>query len=648
MMGREIKIALAGQPNVGKSVVFHQLTGIGVMISNYPGTTVDINRGKTHFRGQRVEIVDLPGTYSLDATSIDQEVAIRVLLEERPDVVIDIVDATNLERNLYLTFQILELGIPTVVALNQVDRARRLGVDINVKLLEHRLGVPVIPTIATKGEGIGKLAEKATEVACKKKPAFEVIYDRHIEKAIKPLMGKLKRARKKPPLPERAIAVQLLVDNPVIAEKCEKETVDLAKELGQELATIHGEPTEVHIARDRYGHAGIIAKEVVTEIPVKVPFLERLGEVTARPVIGLSSVFLVIALMYFTVFVFGGFLEELVTSGYEALIIPIFVGIADQYSLSAFMRAILLEGFGVGIEAALGIVIPYILTFYIVLGIMEDIGLLARLAFVADGVMHKIGLHGRTMVPLLLGCGCNVPAVLATRILESRKARIMTAILISLAVPCSAQTAIILGLVGRYAGLGWMILLYAFLMALLVIVGRILFALLPGEEVGLTMEMPPYRIPQSKPILMKTYLRIRSFLFIALPIMLGGSILLIIFREMGLFDPVIAASAPLMNTLLGLPSLVAIPLFYGILRKEMTLEMLVVLFGTTSFSEIFTPRQMFVFSLVTALYMPCVATCAALWREFGTKRMILMTCLSLIVAFSLGGLVNHVFLTLGL
>ncbi|MFQ6086078.1 MAG: ferrous iron transport protein B [Candidatus Bathyarchaeia archaeon] len=420
-----MKLALAGQPNVGKSVIFHRLTGLGVIISNYPGTTVDITRGVTHFRGQRVEIIDLPGTYSLEATSIDQEVAIRVLLEEKPDVIINIVDATNLERNLYLTLQILELGIPAVIALNQMDRARKLGIEINVELLERKLGVPVVPTVATKGIGIGKVAEMALKAVRSERTEFKVRYDSHIEDRISKLTERLKGSRKRPPIPLRTIAVQLLGNNRVIAEKCEDG-----------------------VARDRYGQAGIISKGVTTEKAVKVPLLERLGEITSQPVIGLLSVFLVLAIIYFAVFILGGLLEGLITTGYQTYVTPTLVNLVSHYGLSGLIESILLEGINTGILSALAIIVPYILTFYLVIGLLEDTGLLARLAFLLDGVMHNIGLHGRAIIPMLLGCGCNVPAILSTRTLGSGKARLLTAVLISLAVPCSAQTAVILGLLG--------------------------------------------------------------------------------------------------------------------------------------------------------------------------------------------------------
>jgi ferrous iron transport protein B len=305
------------------------------------------------------------------------------------------------------------------------------------------------------------------------------------------------------------------------------------------------------------------------------------------------------------------------------------------------IREILKYSLVLGIEAGLTIAIPYILTFYLTMAILEDIGYLPRMAYLMDKLMHRIKLHGKSIVPMFLGFGCSVPAILATRILQNKKERIITSILILL-IPCSARTAIILGMVGNYVGILYALLIYIFILFLIFIVGRILGRIVPGESTGLIMEMPPYRKPLLNAILKKTWIRLKDFILIAFPLLIIGSGVLGALKETNLIYALVIPMRPLISGWLMLPDVAGIGLLYGILRKEMALEMLMVLAGNENLLSFMTPMQMFVFSFVSAIYVPCIATIAVLAKEFGWKKAILASLLTITIALFIGGIIARV------
>jgi ferrous iron transport protein B len=295
------------------------------------------------------------------------------------------------------------------------------------------------------------------------------------------------------------------------------------------------------------------------------------------------------------------------------------------------------EGFFWGVGAAVTIVLPYIVPFYILLGILEDSGYLPRAAFLMDNLMHKIGLHGKAFIPLLLGFGCNVPACVGCRIMETDRERFLAGFVVTL-VPCAARTVIILGLVGRYLGLAAALALYLLDLCFVFVLGRLAFRVLPGEPMGLIMEMPPYRTPAVKSVLNKTWVRTKDFVYVAFPFIIGGSVLLQLLSATGLISVLADLMSPLTTSWLGLPPVAGIPLIFGVLRKELSLVLLANLAGTFDFSRILTPVQMIVFAIVTMIYIPCIATIAALVREFGAKRAIAVAAFDSLLAMFVGGI----------
>lgn len=646
--GADVVVALAGNSNVGKSVVFHRITGIGVIASNYPGTTVELTEGRVKRGKHDIRVVDLPGIYSLGAVAKDELVARRMILEEKPDVIVDIVDASNLERNLYLTLQLLELNYPIVVILNQYDLALSKGIKIDPKALSKKLGVPVIPTVATRGENISKAFDKAVKIGIKhQRPRKTIRMGKDLEESVASLARIVKRKlgplTKK--LPSRTIAIKLLEGDidiiNAVAKQPEGDTVlEKARGLAAKIREKHDEATSFRIARERHGIANLIANEVTDWKVVKPAFSERLSGWMTDTKTGVPIMIGVFACLLLLLFYVGGFLEELLVGGWDQYVAPGLGSFFQTISPNAGVAQVLDIGINLGIEGILAVMIPYILVFFLVFAILEDSGYLPRMAFVMDSAMHKIGLHGRSVVPMLGGFGCNVPAIMGTRVLTTRRERLISGFLITM-VPCSARTAVILGTVGFFVGIPYALVIYGIVLALIFIVGWVLNRMLSGQTPGMIMEMPPLRKPAPRPVLSKTWLRMRRFVFIAAPLLLIGSLLIAALQVSGAMDSIVEPLSPITVGLLGLPAVTIIPLLYGFIRKEGALALLVTIAGTSSLGGFMTHLQFFVFALVVTIYVPCIATIAVLGRELGWRYAILISICTFLLALVVGGLFYH-------
>lgn len=628
-----MEIALAGNPNVGKSVIFTKLTGVGVVSANYPGTTVEFTEGKAKFMNMTITVVDLPGTYSLAGNTVEERVATRLLYERRPETVIAVLDATRLERNLVFLFELIESGYNVVVAMNMYDILRKNKQAIDVERLERILMVPVIPTAATKDEGIDSLLY--TSVQLRRRSRFQVRYDSHIEDMVAKLEARLKADDWAIPL--RAVAIRLLSGDQNVISRASPEIAGLAASMREEFGKSHGEDIVIHIQRDRFGEAGRIAREVVgRRETAKKP--SKAADLTIRPATGIPILIGVLALVFATLVFLGGFIEGVLVGAYTD------TGKAYFEDLEGGMKSDIVRGIVRGIslstEAMLALVIPYILVFYVMLSILEDTGYLVRVVSLLDGVMHRLGLHGRAVIPMVVGFGCNVPAILATRAAGSKRERLILATLITIAVPCSAQTAIIIGSVGNYAGVWWALLIYLVLMATLVVLGLALHKTIKFEPTGLIVEIPDIRWPSGKQTAKKTYMRLKEFLTIAFPLLLAGSIVLETLMALGVLQQLIDPAEPFMTAVLGLPGFTVVALVFGILRKEMALQMLMVLQGTSNLAAILSPHQMFVFALVMAVFMPCLAAFAVMAKEFGFKSTVIVAAASMTLALAMGAVAN--------
>jgi ferrous iron transport protein B len=562
-----MRLLLIGNQNVGKSALFSRLTGVNVTISNYPGTTVELKQGKLKFDKKTAEIVDVPGTYTLEPTSRAEDVAVGML--EKGDAVINVVDATNLERNLYLTLQLLERNIPVIVALNFWDRAVRKGIRINVKKLEGMLGVPVVPTVAVTGEGIKELVSRISD-----------------------------------------------------ARAHEHKRKD----------------------EERWVEIGRIIKKTEKIIRRKESLLERLGDASVRPLSGIPIALAVIFVAFSLIRLIG-----------ESLITYLFNPAFDAYSYLAaglssmlgpgFVRDVLIgrliggeidyvQSMGLlttGFYVPIAMVLPYIFAFYLVLSFLEDSGYLPRLATLMDNLMHRMGMHGLSIVPMLLGLGCNVPGALATRILETRRQRFIAATLMAVSVPCMAQIAMIIGLVGSHGpeGLG---IVFGSLFVVWVVLGLVLNRFMKGESPEIFIEIPPYQVPCWSSLLKKLWMRMNAFLREAIPYVLLGVLIINVLYASGIISLIGELTAPLVVNVLSLPKEAVGALVIGFLRKDVAIGMLLPL-GLSL-------KQLIIASVVLAMYFPCVATFIILFRELGIRDLAKSTLIMIFMAFLTGGILN--------
>jgi len=637
ILSREITIALAGNPNAGKSVVFNQLTGGNQIIGNWPGKTVERTEGWIRYRGRRIRIVDLPGIYSLSTYTEEELIAREFILSGTPDVIINVIDASLLERSLFLTLQLLETEKPLVLAINQLDVAESKGLKTDVDTLSKLLGVPAVGIIATKGMGLNRLLATAIELAEKRERVVPPMYGGEIEQSLEELVRLLGEAY--PEYPARWLAIKILERDEWIGKlSIPEEILDRAEEVRNKIEETHKESIEVVISSERYALASRIARSSQYYERKKRTILQNLDTVLLHPILGYVSMLFFLFVTFVALFKIGAvgssFLEALFSN------LDRFI---SNVSIPEVFKNLLWDGLLSGFISGITIALPYILPFYLFLSFLENSGYLARIAFLTDSIMHKLGLHGKGIIPIIMGYGCNVPAILGTRILESKRERTIVSFL-SMLIPCSARTVVILGLVGIFLGLKWALLIYILDLVIIYIAGVLMNRYYPGETPGLIMEVPDLRIPVIKPTLRQSWFRIKEFLYVALPYMMLGSTMLEVIKILGWFDAINRILSPIIVYWLGLPPITGIVLIFGLLRKELTLILLSTLSGTTNFSMILNPRQMFIFSLFVTLYIPCLATIAALKKELGNITAFLLVIAEISLSLLIAGILNHLWL----
>jgi ferrous iron transport protein B len=568
-----MQILLVGNPNVGKSALFSRLTGTHIIASNYPGTTVGFTRGYLKLGEERAELIDVPGNYTLEPTSKAEEVAVEMLKEG--DLVINVVDATNLERNLNLTLQLLERQTPVIVALNMWDDTQHRGINIDAAKLEELLGVPVVPTVGVTGQGVKELVKR---------------------------------------LPEAKVSKN---------------------------ARTYSNSDE------RWARVGDIVSQVQSLSHRHHRWYEHLEDASSHRIGGVVIALLVLfATFWFVRFVGEGIIGYVAEPIFDGLWTPVLAKLSVALGAGGLWHNVLIgnliggeidpsQSFGLlstGLYIPLVAVLPYIIAFYLALGILEDIGYLPRLAVLMDTIMHRLGLHGYAIIPTILGFGCNVPAVMATRILESRKQRFIAATLISIGVPCVALQAMIIGLVGRQAGVGYVAMVYGSLFISWVIIGLILNRAVKGFNPELLVEIPPYRLPPWRVIGEKLWLRVSGFIKEALPIVLGTVLVVNILYTLGVFDAIANIAAPVLTGLWGLPKETITALVVGFLRKDVAMGMLTPL--------ALTAKQLVISSTVLAMFFPCVATFVIMARELGAIDLLKAVGIMIAAALIMGSLQN--------
>jgi len=628
-----MRIALVGQPNCGKSTIFNHLVGYKAHTSNLPGTTVEYLTSESLIHGTRAEVIDLPGTYSL--TSIDEAEAQtrRFLLHEHVDVILNVVDTSVLSRSLELTLQLIELGIPLVLCLNMEDEARRKGIVIDPEHLSQRLGVPVVPATAVRGLGVQQAARTALKAGYKGDPPQPCTYGKDVEQTVERLLPFVDKAfADSAPYPPRLIALKLLEQDPDFVQLATNRDLALANEASVAttvLETQRGGTGDAILSSERHNLAMQLFEACATVGTPKIGFRDRIDAVLMHRILGVVALGAILYGLFLFVFKVGSLVEQPLIGLFNQSVDLLATVLPEGSVAFAALRG-LIEGIG----GALGIVLPYLVPFLIGLALLEDIGYLPRAGYLADGLMHRIGLHGKSVIPFILGYGCSVPAIMATRILESRRDRFVTAML-AVMVPCVARTTIIFGLIGYFLGPHLAFLLYVINLFVLAVTGKILTVMHPDPSPGLILEIPSYKVPSARVVAAKVWLRLREFLGVALPILVLGSVVLAVLEALGVTGVLNIGLVPV-TWALGLPAAVGVTLIFGIFRKELALVMLFQALGTTDVPAVLTAGQMMTFALFVTFYVPCIATLAVLKRELGWKETGLIigatTAIALLVA----------------
>ncbi|MGI6386479.1 MAG: ferrous iron transport protein B [Desulfomonilia bacterium] len=630
----ETVIALVGQPNCGKSTIFNAVAGFKVNTGNFSGTTVSYTETHVYIGGRTVRLIDLPGTYSISANDIAERVARDYLLSGQVDVIINVVDASLLSRSLELTLQLMEMNVPMVIGLNMIDDAQKKGMEIDIQALTSLTGLEAYPLIAVQGSGVQELFDAALKISENNFHRVPPVYDRDVEECIARIEARypsLLRERLK--MDTRFVIIRLLeMDEEFerIVAEADREFLEYVIENRRFLAEIHDWPESGVFASHRHALVLDLFEQVVAvKSRTGTSLSEKIDRFVINPVGGLVATVGAFFLMFAVSFWFGNLIADLLEVPLETL------G-SFLMSHTSGPTAMLVSGVYDGFTAGVGIVLPYLVPLLVILSLLEDTGLLPRIAFMADGLLHRFGLHGKSVVPIIMGYGCNVPAIMAARNLEYERDRIITMLMVPF-IACSARTVIILALAGKYLGAGYTTLIYLGNIAIALGVSSVLSRLSADMSPGIIMDVPPLRKPYFHVVIRKVWARIMEFLLFAWPVIAISSIVLAVFSYVGIDDVINRVLSPITTYILDLPSELGITLFLGIFRKELTLIMLNSALGTTDVSAVLSSAQLLVLVVFTVLYIPCIATISTLWKEGGWKVALLSIALNTSIALAVAG-----------
>jgi ferrous iron transport protein B len=627
------KIILVGQPNCGKSTIFNKVAGYKSIATNFPGVTVEYTQSHVNISGNTFDLIDLPGTYSLLSLDAAEAETKKLIYNEKLDVIINVVDASLLGRSLELTLELLEFGHPLILNLNMMDEAFRKGIIIDSQKLSSLLKIPVIETIGSQGHGVENLFLTAFKLAKNPQKSIPIKMATPIQNKIENLALQLENdSHFDPTNSSQLFATKLLEKDPYFNSFIPQHSPKLLRSIEntkKSLLESHGLTSDEVISSERHAIAMRTFEKVSQVTSPKQSRRDRIDDFLMHPIWGYGIMAFFLFLFFNIVFKFGAFIE-----GYIVGILEHDIGeLLSDLSTHLFINA-LLEGLFQGIVGGIAIVIPFLVPFLLGLAIIEDFGYLPRIAFLMDRFMHKIGLHGTAVIPGMLGYGCSVPAIMATRILQSPRDRFIASV-VAILVPCAARMTIILGLVGYYLGGTAVFGIYIFNLFVVSLLGTLLAKILPEDTPGMILEMPSYQKPNIKVVFAKTWLRLKDFIVIAWPILIVGSILLSI-SQWYHFDSLVNTFTRPVTAILGLPDAVGTTLIFGILRKELSLLMLFQALGTTNVNEVLTQTQILVFTLFVVFYIPCVSTLGMLYKEMGLKRTMAATLGTLVIAIVIG------------
>jgi ferrous iron transport protein B len=637
-------IALVGQPNVGKSVIFQALTGRYVTVANYPGTTVELSKG-TAREISDATVIDTPGVISLPPHTEDEFVTANVLLNEPLRAILQVGDAKNLRRTLMLTIQLAEMGIPLTVALNMMDEATERGVIIDHELIETQMDVPIIPTVAIHGEGIEELT---IETRTASPHPFHIEYPQIIEQNIDKIVNLLPQC----PISKRAMALLWISDDPVVQIWLEEHIdpgtyAELRRLLEQLKASLEEAPSTI-IFRTRFEYVDRLTKLAQRETGSGwQSFAGTLGQLSIHPLWGTLILIVILFGMYWFVGVFGagtlvGLLEEKL---FGQIINPWVTDTLTRLIPFPFFTDLLTGEYGLwtmGMTYALALILPIVTTFFLAFSVLEDSGYLPRLAVLTNRLFRTIGLNGKAVLPMVLGLGCVTMATLTTRVLETKRDRLLVILLLALAVPCSAQLGVVMGMLASVsftATLIWMMVV----LGVLLVVGWIASRILPGERTSLLLELPPIRWPMFSSVITKTLVRLEWYTKEVVPLFLLGAAIMFAMDKIGFLTFLTQLGEPLVKGWLGLPPEASMAFLLGFMRRD---------FGATNLflmasDGLLSPQQVVVSMVTITLFVPCIAALLMIAKSRGWRTMLAMVAVIFPLAFFVGGLLNLILQAIG-
>jgi len=632
-------ITLVGNPNVGKSVIFSLLTGKYVTVSNYPGTTVEVSKGSSSFDGGTFRVIDTPGANSLIPRSEDEKVARDMLLEQNSTTVVQVADSKNLRRALILTSQMAEMGVPMMLVLNMADEAKSAGIHIDAKRLAERIGVPVVETVATERRGINRLL---SSLASARPSTFRVEYPPDIQAAVEKIAAILPIS----PVSRESIAVMILSGDQSLEKRLIENCTDAQRETIQsivdETRVRFRDPLAYVIGKRRLDAIDSLLHEIMTaEESRRTSWMSFAGDLSQHPVWGIPILLLVLYLIYLFVGTIGAgicvdFIESVVFGRYFNPAATRLIG----YVPVELVREMLVGEFGLitmGLTYSIAIVLPIVSFFFLAFGILEDSGYLPRLTIMANRFFKLMGMNGKAALPMVLGLGCTTMATLTTRILDTKRERVIATLLLALAIPCSAQLGILVGMLGSVSLSAFAIFIFVIFSQLL-LVGILAGKLLPGQSSDFLIEIPPFRVPKLSNVVIKTVSRVEWFLKEAVPLFLLGTFVLFVADKIGVLDALVKATSPVVEGFLGLPGRATVAFVMGFLRRD---------YGAAGLYRLYedgmlNPTQVIVSLVVMTLFVPCIANFFVIIKEHGIRRALAMIAFIFPFAFVIGGIVNFI------
>lgn len=632
------KLILIGNPNVGKSVIFNYLTGKYVTVSNYPGTTVEVSTGTLSAHGKKFQVLDTPGVNSLIPMSEDEKVTRDILIKEPKSYLVQVIDTKNIRRGLLISLQLLEMGLPFIVLLNMWDEAKSRGIDINMQTLSEILDAPILKTVATRKKGLEKIKEN---LQARPPSSISVNYPDVIEGGLSKITSLLPEAS----ISKRSLALMLLSGDESLAEwlhtKLSENDIQQIENIRQEIQAHLADSVGYLINQARLRKVDEVLSKVMGlrgEAPKSISSF--LGNLALHPIWGIPILLLVLLGTYEFVGVFGAqtsvkFLEETL---FGKWVLPPVATLFQRFIPIPFIQEFFIGPYGVitmALTYAIAIVLPIVGCFFLVFGLMEDSGYLPRLAVMTNQIFKKMGLNGKAVLPMVLGLGCDTMATMTTRILETEKDRTIVTLLLALAVPCSAQLGVTLGMFASLPAL-YLFTWIFIIVGILILVGYLASRVIPGEGSDFILEIPPLRIPLISNVIVKTLARIEWYLKEAVPLFILGTVILFVLHKTEVLTLLERATTPLIVHFLGLPAKVTEAFLIGFLRRDYGAAGLFVLAKEGQLNS----HQILVSLVTITLFIPCIAQFFMMIKERGLRKALWMSAVIIPVAFGVGGMVN--------